>query len=110
MLHEAEVAVMVDVRDVVDVMVVVIQTSLDGTGNRSYFMTREHISVQLRHDHARDSAQFGIRAVVTSAESYDMLVDGAVFYPMDFWMDYRTETTAFRPSWQSDDGRMSERL
>ncbi|BBN20654.1 hypothetical protein Mp_Vg01120 [Marchantia polymorpha subsp. ruderalis] len=85
-----------------------IQTSLGGASNRSYFMTKESISVQLRHDHAHDSSQFGVRAVVTSAKSYDVLVGGAVLYPMGFRMDYWTETTAYRPGWQSSDGRLSE--
>ncbi|PTQ47547.1 hypothetical protein MARPO_0007s0008, partial [Marchantia polymorpha] len=48
------------------------------------------------------------RAVVTSAESYDVLVGGAVLYPMGFRMDYWTETAAYRPGWESGDGRMSE--
>ncbi|PTQ40682.1 hypothetical protein MARPO_0038s0037 [Marchantia polymorpha] len=85
-----------------------IQTSLGSTSDRSYRMTRERISVQLRHEHAQDSSQFGVRAVVTSAESYDVLVGGAVLYPMGFRMDYWTETAAYRPSWESGDGRMSE--
>ncbi|BBN14385.1 hypothetical protein Mp_6g11220 [Marchantia polymorpha subsp. ruderalis] len=85
-----------------------IQTSLGGTSDRSYRMTRECISVQLRHGHAQDSSQFGVRAVVTSAESYDVLVGGAVLYPMGFRMDYWTETAADRPGWESGDGRMSE--
>jgi hypothetical protein len=33
--------------------------------------------------------------VITTAESYDVLVEGAVLYPMGFQMDYRTETTAY---------------
>ncbi|BBN08355.1 hypothetical protein Mp_4g10890 [Marchantia polymorpha subsp. ruderalis] len=85
-----------------------IQTSLGGISDRSYKMTRERILVQLRHGHAQDSSQFGVRAVVTSAESYDVLVGGAVLYPMEFRMDYWTETEAYRPGWESDDGRMSE--
>lgn len=64
--------------------------------------------MQLRHDHALDSSQFGARAVVTSAESYDVLVDGAVLYPMGFRMNYWTETAAYRPGWQSGDGLMNE--
>ncbi|PTQ43569.1 hypothetical protein MARPO_0024s0079, partial [Marchantia polymorpha] len=85
-----------------------IQTSLGGTSDRSYRMTRECISVQLRHGHAEDSSLFGVRAVVTSAESYDVLVGGAVLYPMGFRMDYWTQTAAYRPGWESGDGRMSE--
>ncbi|OAE29706.1 hypothetical protein AXG93_509s1590 [Marchantia polymorpha subsp. ruderalis] len=85
-----------------------IQTSLGGASNRSYFMTRESIAVQLRHDHPHDSSQFGVRAVVTSAESYDVLVGGVVLYPMGIWMDFWMETAAYRPGWQSGDGRLSE--
>ncbi|OAE31811.1 hypothetical protein AXG93_1838s1210 [Marchantia polymorpha subsp. ruderalis] len=54
------------------------------------------------------SSQFGVHAVVTSAESYDVLVGGAVLYPMGFLMDYLTETAAYRRGWQSGDGRLSE--
>ncbi|OAE22507.1 hypothetical protein AXG93_4855s1000 [Marchantia polymorpha subsp. ruderalis] len=79
-----------------------------GTSDRSYLMTRGCISVQLRHDHARDSAQFGVPAVVTSAESYDVLVGGAVLYPMDLRMDYWTKTAAYCPGCQFGHGRMSE--
>ncbi|BBN12492.1 hypothetical protein Mp_5g20560 [Marchantia polymorpha subsp. ruderalis] len=85
-----------------------IQTSLGGASDRSYFMTRESTSVQLRHDHPHDSSQFGIRAVVTSAESYDVLVGGVMLYPMGFRMDYWTETAAYRLGWQFGDGRLSE--
>ncbi|BBM99110.1 hypothetical protein Mp_1g18790 [Marchantia polymorpha subsp. ruderalis] len=85
-----------------------IQTSLGGASDRSYFMTKESIAVQLRHDHAHNSSQFGVRAVVTSAESYDVLVGGAVLYPMGFRMDYWTEIAAYRLGWQSGDGRLSE--
>ncbi|PTQ44536.1 hypothetical protein MARPO_0020s0163, partial [Marchantia polymorpha] len=74
-----------------------IQTSLGGTSDRSYRMTKERISVQLRHGHAQDSSQFGVRAVVTSAESYDVLVGGAVDGSLDG-----------SPGWESGDGRMSE--
>ncbi|OAE21940.1 hypothetical protein AXG93_242s1210 [Marchantia polymorpha subsp. ruderalis] len=85
-----------------------IQTSLGGTNNRSYMITREGISVQLRHDHDRDSSQFGVRAVVTAAESYDVLVGGAVLYLMGFWMDYWTEIATYCLGSQSGDGHMSE--
>ncbi|BBN19983.1 hypothetical protein Mp_8g15430 [Marchantia polymorpha subsp. ruderalis] len=57
---------------------------------------------------ASNSSQFGVRAVVTSAESYDVLVGGVVLYPMGFRIDYWTETAAYRPGWQSGDGRLSE--
>lgn len=37
-----------------------IQTSLGGANDRSYFMTKESLSVHLKHDDARDSSQFEI--------------------------------------------------
>ncbi|OAE29514.1 hypothetical protein AXG93_1433s1340 [Marchantia polymorpha subsp. ruderalis] len=85
-----------------------IQTSLGGANDRSYFMTKENVLVQLRHDDAQDSSQLGVCVVMTSAKSYDVLVGEAVLYLMDFQMDFWTETTAYNPRWQSWDGRMSE--
>ncbi|CAM6036937.1 unnamed protein product, partial [Sphagnum compactum] len=46
----------------------------------------------------------------SAAESYDVLVGGAVLYPMGFQMDYWTEVATYRPGWQSGDGRMSQVL
>jgi hypothetical protein len=72
-----------------------IQTSLGGAIDRSNFMTRERLSVQMKPDHVTDSSRLGVTAVVTAAESYDVLVGGAVLYPMGFQMDYWTETTTY---------------
>jgi len=85
-----------------------IQTSLGGATDRSNFMTRERLSVQMKPDHVTDSSRLGMTAVVTVVESYDVLVGGVVLYPMGFQMDYWTETTTYRPGWQSRDGRMSQ--
>jgi hypothetical protein len=38
----------------------------------------------MRRDHATDSSRLGVITVVIVAESYDVLVGGAVLYPMDF--------------------------
>ncbi len=70
-------------------------------------MTRERLLVQMKPDHMTDNSRLGVTAVVTTTESYDVLVGDAVLYPMGFQMDYWTETTTYRPSWQSGDGRMS---
>jgi hypothetical protein len=58
-------------------------------------MTRERLSVQMRPDHATDSFRLGVTDVVTTAESYDVLVGGVVMYPMGFQMDYWMETMAY---------------
>jgi hypothetical protein len=85
-----------------------IQTSLGGANDRFNFMTREKLLVQMRPDHVTDSSRLGVTIVVTIVESYDVLVGGAVLYPMGFQMDYWTETTTYQPGWQSGDGRMSQ--
>jgi len=85
-----------------------IQTSLGGASDRSNFMTRERLLVQIKLDHVTDSSRLGVTTVVTTAKSYDVLVGGVVLYPMGFQMDYWTETMTYRPNWQSGDGRMSQ--
>jgi hypothetical protein len=64
----------------------------------------------MRLDHATNSSRLGVIAIVTTIESYDVLVGGVVLYLMGFQMDYWTETTAYRPGWQSGDRRMSQVL
>jgi hypothetical protein len=50
-------------------------------------MTREKLSVQMRPDHATNSSKLGV-TIVAAAKSYDVLVGGAMLYPMGFQMDY----------------------
>jgi hypothetical protein len=57
----------------------------------------------MKPDHVTDSSRLGVTTVVTTVESYDILVRGVVLYPMGFQMDYWTETTTDRPGWQSGD-------
>jgi hypothetical protein len=71
-------------------------------------MTRERLSVQMKSDHVTDSSRLGVTVVVTAAESYDVLVGGAMLYPMGFQMDYWTEIATYRPGWHFGDGRMSQ--
>jgi len=61
-----------------------IQTSLGGANDRSHFMTRERLSVQMRLGHATNSSRLGTTIVVIAVESYDVLVGGVVLYPMGF--------------------------
>ncbi len=35
-----------------------------------------------------DNSRLGVIAIVTAVESYDVLVGGAMLYPMGFQMDY----------------------
>ncbi len=65
-----------------------IQTSLGGASNRSQFMTRERLSMQMRSDHATNSSRLGVIILVIVVESYDVLLGGAMLYLMGFRMDY----------------------
>jgi len=65
-----------------------IQTSLGGASDRSNFMAHERLSVQMKSNHVTNSSRLGVTAVVTIAESYDVLVGGVVLYLMGFQMDY----------------------
>ncbi len=62
----------------------------------------------MKLNHAINTFRLGVIVVVIATESYDVLVGGVVLYPMDFQMDYWTETTTYQPSWQYGDGRMSQ--
>ncbi len=65
-----------------------ISTSLGGASDRSHFVPSERLSMQMRPDHVTNSSRLGVTVVVTTTKSYDILVGGAVLYPMGFQMDY----------------------
>jgi hypothetical protein len=69
-----------------------IQTSLGGASDRSHFMTRERLSMQMRLNHVTNSSRLGVTIIT---ESYDVLVGGVVLYLMGFQMDYWTKITAY---------------
>jgi hypothetical protein len=62
-------------------------------------MTCERLSMQMKPDHATNSSRLGVIIVVTVAKSYDVLVGGAMLYPMGFQMHYWMETTTYRLGW-----------
>jgi hypothetical protein len=47
-------------------------------------MTRERLLVHMRSDHATNSSRLGVTVVVTTTESYDVLVGGVMLYLMGF--------------------------
>jgi hypothetical protein len=55
-----------------------------------------------------DETTLSIPAVVTRAESYDVLVGSVVLYPLEFVLNYWGESVCFQPGWQSGDGRMKQ--
>jgi len=62
----------------------------------------------MKPNHVTNSSRLGMIIVVTAVKSYDVRVRSVVLYMMGFQMDYWMETTAYRPSWQSKDGRMNQ--
>jgi hypothetical protein len=51
-----------------------------------------------------------VKAIVTEAKSYDILVGTTVLYPMGFTLDFWEEITSYRPGWQAGDGRKAQLL
>jgi hypothetical protein len=62
----------------------------------------------MKSDHVTDSSRLKMTVVITTTESYDVLVGDVVLYLMGFQMDYWTKTMAYQPGWQSKDGQMSQ--
>jgi hypothetical protein len=46
-----------------------------------------------------------VKAIVTEAKSYNVLVGSTVLYSMGFTLDFWEETTSYRPRWQAGDER-----
>jgi hypothetical protein len=51
----------------------------------------------MRPDHVTDSSKLGVTIVVIAIESYDVVIRGAVLYPMGVQMDYWTEIAVYQP-------------
>ena len=81
-----------------------INTSTGGS-EKAYGLTAQPLVVRFKPDDVMDSSAIKVQAVVTKAESYDVLVGATILYPMGFQMDYWSETTSYRPGWQAGDGR-----
>ena len=64
-----------------------IQTSLGGL-ERARSITRHDILIHLNPRHTTVSTIIKVKAIVTHALSYDVLVGGVVLYPMGFVLDY----------------------
>jgi hypothetical protein len=49
-----------------------------------------------------------VKAIITEAKSYDVLVGTTVLYPMRFTLNFWEEITSYRPWWQAGDGRKAQ--
>ena len=68
-------------------------------------ITRNKLEVQICQDGVENATYMKAKAIVTQANSYDILVGAMVLYPMDFILDFREETIYYRSGWQARDGR-----
>jgi hypothetical protein len=68
-------------------------------------ITKGELSLKLNHDDVEDASFMKVKAIVTEAKSYNVLVGSTVLYPMGFTLDFWEETTSYPPRWQADDGR-----
>jgi hypothetical protein len=55
-----------------------------------------------------DAGFMKVKAIVTEANSYDVLVGTTVLYPMGFTLDFWEEIISYRPGWQVGDGHKAQ--
>jgi hypothetical protein len=68
-------------------------------------ITKAELSLKLNQEDVEDAGFMRVKAIVTEAKSYDVLVGMTVLYPMGFTLDFWEEITSYRPGWQAGDGR-----
>jgi hypothetical protein len=68
-------------------------------------ITKGELALKLNHDDVENVSLMKVKANVTEAKSYDVLVGSTVLYPMGFTLDFWEEIESYRPGWQAGDGR-----
>jgi hypothetical protein len=68
-------------------------------------ITKGELALKLNQDDVEDASFMKVKAIVTEAKSYDVLVGSTVLYPMGFTLDFWEETASYRPGWQAGDRR-----
>jgi hypothetical protein len=81
-----------------------ISTSMGGT-EHAIAITKGKLALKLNQDDVKDASFMKVKAIVTEAKSYDVLVGSTVLYPMGFTLDFWEEIASYRPGWQAGDGR-----
>jgi hypothetical protein len=67
-------------------------------------ITKGELALKLNQDDVEDASFMKVKAIVTEAKSYDVLVGSTVLYPTGFTLDFWEETASYRPRWQAGDG------
>jgi hypothetical protein len=84
-----------------------INTSMGGT-ERAIGITKAELSLKFNQEDVEDVGFMRVKAIVTEAKSYDVLVGTTVLYPMGFTLDFWEEIASYRPGWQVGDGRKAQ--
>jgi hypothetical protein len=79
-------------------------TSMGGTKHATA-ITKGELALKLNQDDVEDTSFMKVKAIVTEANSYDVLVGSTVLYPIGFTLEFWEETASYRPGWQAGDGR-----
>jgi hypothetical protein len=85
----------------------IISTSMGGTEHATG-ITKVELSLKLNQEDVEDAGFMKVKAIVTEAKSYDVLVGTTVLYPMEFTLDFWEEIVSYRPWWQVGDGRKAQ--
>jgi hypothetical protein len=80
-----------------------ISTSMGGIEHATA-ITKGELALKLNQDDVEDASFMKVKAIVTEAKSYDVLVGSTILYPMGFTLDFWEEIASYQPGWQADDG------
>ena len=68
-------------------------------------ITRVELSLKLHQDDVEDVGFMKLKAIVTEAKSYDVLVGLMVLYPMEFTLDFWEDIASYKSRLQAGDER-----
>jgi hypothetical protein len=71
-------------------------TSMGGT-ERATGITKVELFLKLNQEDVEDASFMKVKAIVTEAKSYDVLVGTTVLYPMGYTLDFWKEIASYRP-------------
>jgi hypothetical protein len=84
-----------------------ISTSMGGTEHATG-ITKIELSLQLNPDNVEDASFMKVKAIITEAKSYGILVGSTILYPMGFTLDFWKETASYRLGWQAGNRRKAQ--
>jgi hypothetical protein len=91
-------------KDTLDECPWTISTSMEGMEHATG-ITKAELSLKLNQEDVEDVGFMRVKAIITEAKSYDVLVGTTVLYPMGFTLDFWEEIASYIPGWQAGDGR-----